>query len=85
MELTTEQRNRIARQLARLLIGVLQTGKENPEIMARGYVIDAAQSLDSQLNIRMRGDILNVSLTTEDEIAVFQCWYKSTIEHDDEK
>jgi len=68
-----------------MLIGVLQTGKEHPEIMARGYVIDAAQSLAGQLDIKEIGDILNVSLTTEDEISVFQVWYKSTIEHDDEK
>ncbi len=40
-----------------MLIGVLKTGKENPEIMARGYVIDAA-SLDGEVDIN-KSDVLN--------------------------
>ena len=60
MELTTTQRDMIAKKLARLLIGVLRTGKENPEIMARGYVIDAAKSLDAQLDISKEYGVIRV-------------------------
>jgi hypothetical protein len=80
MELTTIQRDRISRQLARLLIGVLRTGQENPEIMARGYIIDAYRTLTQEVDIRQVEDILNVSLERDDEIALFQIWYKSAIE-----
>ena len=69
-----------------MLIGVLRTGKENPEIMARGYVIDAA-SLDGEVDITILNPnpeslYLNVALRSENYGLSLDFWekYQSSID-----